>query len=56
MAAQLKQIVDCLNAEPFNLELSLVSFDEKEPIEILELLKKVLSFLDSKHDVVYHYV
>ena len=30
MAAQLKEIVDRLNAEPFNLDLSLVGFDEKD--------------------------
>ena len=30
MAAQLKEIVDRLNAEPFNLDLSLLVFDEKE--------------------------
>lgn len=29
MAAQLKEIVDRLNAEPFNLDLSLLVFDEK---------------------------
>lgn len=30
MAAQLKEIVDRLNAEPFNLDLSLLVFDEKD--------------------------
>eukprot|EP00929_Paragymnodinium_shiwhaense_P106287 TRINITY_DN7154_c0_g3_i1.p1 TRINITY_DN7154_c0_g3~~TRINITY_DN7154_c0_g3_i1.p1 ORF type:complete len:673 (-),score=310.08 TRINITY_DN7154_c0_g3_i1:131-2149(-) len=51
MAAQLKEIVDRLNAEPFNLDLSLVGFDEKEPFELMEVLKIVLVYLDSKHDV-----
>ncbi|CAK9003894.1 unnamed protein product [Durusdinium trenchii] len=45
MAAQLKEIVDRLNAEPFNLDLSL------DPFELMEILKKVLTFLDPKHDV-----
>jgi len=49
--AQLKEIVDRLNAEPFNCDLTLVGFDEKEPFELMEILKKVLVFLDSKHDV-----
>eukprot|EP00931_Biecheleriopsis_adriatica_P033596 TRINITY_DN1949_c0_g1_i1.p1 TRINITY_DN1949_c0_g1~~TRINITY_DN1949_c0_g1_i1.p1 ORF type:complete len:675 (-),score=253.16 TRINITY_DN1949_c0_g1_i1:56-2080(-) len=51
MAAQLREIVDRLNAEPFNCDLSLVVFDEKEPFELMEVLKKVLVFLDPKHDV-----
>lgn len=51
MAAQLKEIVDRLNAEPFGCELSLVGFDEKEPFELMEVLKKVLVHLDPKHDV-----
>ncbi|CAE7537988.1 Ift81 [Symbiodinium natans] len=51
MAAQLKEIVDRLNAAPFNCDLSLVGFDEKDPFELMEILKKVLVFLDPKHDV-----
>mmetsp|Transcript_45883 Transcript_45883/g.82594 ORF Transcript_45883/g.82594 Transcript_45883/m.82594 type:complete len:673 (+) Transcript_45883:68-2086(+) len=51
MAAQLKEIVDRLRAEPFKLDLSLVVFDEKEPIELMEILKKVLVYLDPKHEV-----
>mmetsp|Transcript_44907 Transcript_44907/g.103779 ORF Transcript_44907/g.103779 Transcript_44907/m.103779 type:complete len:673 (-) Transcript_44907:371-2389(-) len=51
MASQLKEIVDRLNAEPFCCDLSLVGFDEKEPFELMEILKLVLVFLDPKHDV-----
>mmetsp|Transcript_34459 Transcript_34459/g.93387 ORF Transcript_34459/g.93387 Transcript_34459/m.93387 type:complete len:673 (-) Transcript_34459:76-2094(-) len=51
MASQLKEIVDRLNSEPFCCDLSLVGFDEKEPFELMEILKKVLVFLDPKHDV-----
>lgn len=51
MAAQMKEIVQWLNGEPFNMELSLVAFDEKDPLELLEVLRKVLSYLDSKHEV-----
>merc|ERR1719160_512041 len=34
------------------MDLSLVSFDEKEPFELMEILKKVLGYLDAKHDAV----
>ena len=37
MAAQLKEIVDRLNAEPFNCDLSLVGFDEKDFIASLDV-------------------
>lgn len=47
----MKEIVQWLNAEPFQMELSLVAFDEKEPLELLEILRKVLTYLDAKHDV-----
>ena len=37
MAAQLKEIVDRLNAEPFNLDLSLLVFDEKDVRRVIFL-------------------
>jgi hypothetical protein len=46
---EIKEIVQNLNSPPFNMDLSLVSFDEKTPIELLELLNEVLGYLDSKH-------
>lgn len=51
MTAQLKEIVDRLNAEPFTCGLSLLEFDELEALDLMETLKKVLVFLDPKHDV-----
>lgn len=51
MAQQLKEIVDRLNADPFHCDLSLVGFDDKEPFELMEILKKVLVYLDKKHEV-----
>merc|ERR1719326_1109810 len=33
------------------MDLSLVGFDEQEPYELLETLKKVMVYLDSKHEV-----
>lgn len=51
MASQLKEIVERLNTDPFHCDLSLVGFDEKEPFELMEILKKVLMYLDSKHNI-----
>lgn len=51
MAMQLKEIVDRLNGDPFNMELSIVGLDEKEPFELMEILQQVLIYLDSKHNV-----
>jgi len=45
----IKQIVDGLNRPPFMCNLSLVEFDDKPPLENLELLNKVLGNLDEKH-------
>jgi len=47
---QVKEIVDRLNGDPFWMDLSLVGFDEKEPFELMEILKRVLVHLDTKHD------
>ena len=45
----IKQIVDGLNRPPFMTNLSLVEFDDKAPLELLELLNRVLGALDSEH-------
>ena len=45
----IKQIVDSLNRPPFMSNLSLVEFDDKAPLELLELLNQVLGNLDSQH-------
>lgn len=46
---EIKQIVDGLNRPPFMSNLSLVEFDDKAPLELLELLNKVLGHLDNQH-------
>mmetsp|Transcript_152159 Transcript_152159/g.269888 ORF Transcript_152159/g.269888 Transcript_152159/m.269888 type:complete len:676 (+) Transcript_152159:71-2098(+) len=51
MTAQLKEIVDRLNVEPFNMGLSLVAFDEKEPFELMEVLNTVLTQIDPLREV-----
>ena len=45
----IKQIVDGLNRPPFMTNLSLVEFDDKAPLELLDLLNRVLGALDSEH-------
>lgn len=51
MTAQLQEIVSRLNVEPFSMNLSLVTFDEKEPFELMELLNQVLSHLDTNKNI-----
>jgi len=46
---EIKVIVDGLNRPPFMSNLSLVEFDDKAPLEYLELLNKVLGHLDKSH-------
>lgn len=47
----IKQIVACLNAPPFQMDLTLIGFDEKNQLELLEILNTVLGHLDPKHKV-----
>lgn len=48
---ELREVVAQLNSDPFNLNLSLVTLDEKQPFEQIEVLNTVLIFLDKKHEV-----
>jgi len=45
-------IVDGLNRPPFMCNLSLVEFDDLAPLELLELLNKILGNLDDIHSTV----
>ena len=45
--SEIKMIVDGLNRPPFMSNLSLVEFDDKAPLELLELLNRVLGNLDN---------
>lgn len=42
-------IVDGLNRPPHMLNLSLVEFDDKAPLELLEILNQVLGHLNKDH-------
>ena len=46
---EIKQIVDGLNRPPFMMNLSLVEFDDKAPLELLEILNTVLGSLNKDH-------
>lgn len=46
---EIKIIVENLNRPPFMMNLSLVEFDDKAPLEYLEILNRVLGNLDDKH-------
>ena len=46
---EIKMIVDGLNRPPFMCNLSLVEFDDKAPLELLELLNKLLGHIDETH-------
>lgn len=46
---EIKVIVDYMNKPPFMSNLSLVEFDDKAPLELLELLNRVLGHLDKTH-------
>jgi len=49
---EIKQIVDGLNRPPFMQHLSMVEFDDKAPLELLELVNKVFAHLDKTHESV----
>ena len=49
---EIKLIVDGLNRPPFMCHLSMVEFDDKAPLELLELINRVFSHLDKTHESV----
>jgi hypothetical protein len=51
MATEIHVIVERLNDAPFNLNLSLASFDEKSPFELLEIVNLVMAHLSDVHRI-----
>ena len=49
---EIKLIVDGLNRPPFMCHLSMVEFDDKAPLELLELVNRVFTHLDNTHQTV----
>jgi intraflagellar transport protein 81 len=50
--SEIKMIVDGLNKPPFMCHLSMVEFDDKAPLELLELVNRVFTELDDVHKTV----
>ena len=48
MADQVKLIVDALSKEPFNKSFNIISFDNLEPLQLLQVLNDVFTFIDPK--------
>jgi len=44
-------IVDRLNDQPFQMNLTMVAFDEKSPFELLEAVNEVMANLSSQHRI-----
>jgi len=51
MSSEIAVIVERLNDVPFQMGLSLASFDEKSPFELLEIVNMVMGFLSEQHKV-----
>jgi intraflagellar transport protein 81 len=45
---EIKEIVQGLNSQPYGMGMTLVSFDEKSPEELLALLREVITRLDTQ--------
>ena len=50
MSAQ-QFIVDRLNEPPFGMRLTLVAFDEKSPLELLEIVNAIMAQLSTDHQI-----
>merc|ERR1719181_645663 len=48
---ELQFIVDRLNEPPFQMNLTMVAFDEKTPFELLEVVNEVMAQLSSQHRI-----
>ena len=51
MGGELQFIVDRLNDPPFQMQLTMVAFDEKSPFELLEVVNEVMANLSSQHRI-----
>jgi len=47
--SDIKLIVESLNEPPFNKDLSLVEFDARRPLEILQIVNDIFATFDPKH-------
>lgn len=49
VSQELQFIVDRMNEPPFQMNLTMVAFDEKSPFELLEVVNEVMAQLSSQH-------
>ena len=49
--AEIKFIVEALNAPPFNLKLTLIEFHGKAPLELLQIVNDLFTALDPRHKI-----
>jgi len=49
--SEIQFIVDRLNEPPFQMQLTLVAFDEKSPFELLEIVNSIMAHLSSEHRI-----
>jgi len=43
---ELRQMLGVLNTPPFSMALNLVTLDEKNPLELIEIINVIFAFLD----------
>ena len=54
MAEQVKAIIEVLSKEPFNKTFNIISFDNLEPLQLLQVLNDVFSYIDASVSDVTH--
>lgn len=48
MAEQVKSIIEVLSKPPFNKNFNIISFDNLEPLQLLQVLNDVFAYIDSR--------
>ena len=55
MAEQVKSIIDILSKAPFNKPFNIISFDNLEPLQLLQVLNDVFAYIDSRVSVLFEF-
>ena len=56
MAEQVKSIIDILSKAPFNKPFNIISFDNLEPLQLLQVLNDVFAYIDSRVSVLFEFL
>jgi len=51
MAEQVKSIIDILSKPPFSKTFNIISFDNLEPLQLLQVLNDVFAYIDSRNKI-----